>query len=520
MKQTNKALINLGVLVVVGLAIAFAAAWVGRDEERKSEGKEQSAKVFALEKSKLRELELKKGGKLVAHLKRDAQNVPWKLTVPVQGDADEAVLGLLADKIESLKQKGEVEGVEPKGVGLGDEAKAALSVTTVDDAGKSQTVLFGDLNPFDQSLYVKRTGEKGLRLIAAADKAPFDKELFDLRDKRVAHLDEAAEVQKIAVQPAPAKKAAKGAPAEPEALAFTIAHEGPNWKLLAPVEAPADGGTGERVIAAVRQLKAMRIASDGARGAGLALYGLEAPLFTVTLTVLPPGSKETLLRQVFIGQPTLERSGSVVVKTYARREDSALVFEVDPQIVKDLTKTLFDLQDKAMLRFDREAVRKVDFKGGGKEAFTVTRKKEAKADGGLAEEKFEVIAPTQAPARLWKVSGNLYSLSGLKAAAFGGAVPKDAKGKAKVGLDDPRTVTLLGEGDAVLARILVGAATGEGTKRRWVSVEGSPLLYEVDDSALSDLPARLDDVLEPPPAPPPPPAPADAGAPAAPPSGK
>ena len=63
-----------------------------------------------------------------------------------------------------------------------------------------------------------------------------------------------------------------------------------------------------------------------------------------------------------------------------------------------------------------------------------------------------------------------------------------------------RTITLLGDGDKVLATVRIGAETKDG-KRRYASSETQPRIAEVEKSTADDLPKSLDDVLEPPAAP-------------------
>ena len=514
MKQTTKTLASSGVFLLVAVALAFAAAWVGRDEEKKTEQKEKTSKLFELDKAKVREVRLSKAGALVAAFKREAAASPWKITEPVQTEADDAAVTAIVDKLADLKQKSELEGMDPKTVGLADEAKARLLISVTEEGGKPQTLAVGEDNPFDQSIYVKKPGDAVIRVVAGTEKAPFEKELFDLRDKRVAHLDEAAEIRKVEVVPevVPAAKPAKGAkaPAAPAgAQVYTLEREGASWKLLVPAAGPADGATVDKVVAAVKGLRAIRVAEEKADEAALKSYGLATPKFVVTLTAAPPGSKETFQRKIVIGQPPRgsDKSGAVTAKTFAKRDDSPAIFEVDAAVLKELGKELFDLQDKTVAKFDREAVRRIDYAfGDGRPAISVARKKDAPPDGGTADEQFEVLAPGKGPAKKWKLSGGLFSLGGMKAAAFGEAPPKDQKGLAKFGLDKPsRTVTLYGDKDAVLARFLFGAETGPADKlRRFLLLEGGARIVEVDKPLYDELPQKLDDVLE---APPPPPAP-------------
>jgi len=78
----------------------------------------------------------------------------------------------------------------------------------------------------------------------------------------------------------------------------------------------------------------------------------------------------------------------------------------------------------------------------------------------------------------------------LRAAAF--APKPDAKA-----FDQARTVTLLGDGDKVLAKVRIGALTKDGN-RRYASSDGQPRIAEVDKGTVEDLPKSLDELLEPP----------------------
>jgi hypothetical protein len=255
--------------------------------------------------------------------------------------------------------------------------------------------------------------------------------------------------------------------------------DGANWKLGA---GPADSAAADRVVSAVKQLRATAIAAEKADK--LATYGLDKPKATVKLSI--GAGKDTYTRTVLVGQA---KGGAVTQKTYAKRDDSPVVYEVDAQILKDLEKDLFELQDKALVHADREAIRKFIFEGAeGK--IEVARSKPALPDGGSADEQYAVVQPSQGPAKKWKMSSASYSITSLKAAAFDGPVPKDL---AKAGLDKPKTVTLLGDGDKVLARVRVGA---EKDGKRYVLVDGIDKLARVEKGTVDDWPWTLADVLE------------------------
>jgi len=470
MKQTTKSLVTtLGVLAAAA-AIGGAALWVTRDTEKKAEQKEKSAKPFeGLDKAKVRQVKLVRDGKLVAVVTRADATAPWKLAQPVAAEADPSAVDALVNGVADFKQKSELGEADAKQYGL---EQPVISVSVKTEDGKDQGLEIGETNPFDSSVYVRKAGEKTVRIAEGWAKSPFEKQLVDLRDKRVLHLDDAAEVRRVEV--------AGTAPA------YTLETDGAAWKLAAPQKETADTATADRVATALKSLRATSIAAESADGAALKQYGLSPAKISVQVTVA--AGKDSFRRTLLLGQPAPQK-GSVSVKTYAKRDDAPTVFEVDQQILKDLEKSLFDLQDKALAQANREDVRKMVLEQPGRPKIVVERKKEQPKDGGFADETFTVLEPKQGLAKKWKASSALYSITGLRAAAF--AAKPDAKA-----FDQGRTVTLLGDGDKVLAKVRIGALTKDGN-RRYVSSEGHSRVAEVEKATVDDLPKSLDDLLEP-----------------------
>jgi uncharacterized protein DUF4340 len=475
MKQTTKSLVTTLVVLAVAAGIGGAALWVTRDTEKKAEQKEKSARLFeGLDKAKVRQLKLVRDGKLVAVATRADGAASWKIAEPITGDADASAVDAVVSGVADFKQKSELGEADPKQYGL-DHPGTVVSAKTED--GKEHSLEVGETNPFDSSIYVRKSGEKTVRIADGYAKAPFEKQLLDLRDRGVLHVSAEAEVRRIEV--------AGTAPG------YTLEKDGASWKMLAPGTEPADSTTADRLASTLKSLRATGFAAENADGAALKQYGLSSAKITVRLTVASAGGKDTYRRTLLLAQPGPQK-GSVAVKTYAKRDDAGTVFEVDPQILKDLQKDVFELQDKALVHANREDVRKIVLEQPGSARIVVERKKEQPKDGGFADESFTVLEPKQGPAKKWKLSSALYSITGLRAAAFG------AKPDSKA-FDQARTITLLGDGDKVLAKVRVGALTKDG-KRRYTSSDGQPRPAEVEKATVDDLPKSLDDVLEPPPA--------------------
>src|SRR3954468_19131464 len=185
MKQTHKSLLTTLAFVVVAGAIAGAAFWVKTDVSKEETRKEKAAKVFdGLDKSKVRELRVSKEGKLFAAASRPDDKTSWKLTEPVQADADGTVIDAMVSAIGDLKQKTEIGDGDAKQYGF-DPPRIAATVKL--DDGKEQSLEVGETNPFDNTIYVRKGGEKTIRVADGWAKSSFEKTLVDLRDKRVAH---------------------------------------------------------------------------------------------------------------------------------------------------------------------------------------------------------------------------------------------------------------------------------------------------------------------------------------------
>jgi len=463
MKQTTKTLLGLGILLAVAGGIAGAALWAGKDEQKKTEAKEKSEKLFDFDKAHAKELRLSKDGQLVVRVERSEKG--WRLVEPVQADGDDAAIDSLLGVLTALKQKKDLAGEKDlKAYGLD---KPRLEVAVKFDSGNEQGLQVGIDNSFDNTMYVKKLGDDTVRVVDGYQKTNFEKSAFDLRDKKVAHLDDKAEIKRIDVT---------------GARTYTLTKDGSAWKVNGQ---PADGPSADRIVNSMKGLRATAVAAE--KAGSLKELALDKPKFTVKMSVA--AGNDTYTRTVFVGQG---KSGAVTQKTYARREDSPAVYEVDKTIVTDLDKDLFEFQNKELVKVDREAIRKVVFESPAGGKVEITRVKNPPPDGGFADEVFTVVAPQQGPAKKWKISSALYAVAALRATAFEGPVP-GAKDLAKYGLDKPRTVTLLGEGDKVLARVRTGA---EKDGKRYALSDGFEKLVRVEKSVVDDWPWTVNDALD------------------------
>ena len=152
----------------------------------------------------------------------------------MEAEADDTAVDSLLSSLSGLKQKKDLpDEKDLKSFGL-DQPKLEVAVKL--DDGKEQGVQIGTDNSFDNTLYAKKLGDSTVRVVDAYQKTALEKTAFDLRDKKVAHLDDAAELKRIDV-------AGVKSP-------YVLEKDGNTWKVNG---AAADAGAADRVASALFQ---------------------------------------------------------------------------------------------------------------------------------------------------------------------------------------------------------------------------------------------------------------------------
>jgi hypothetical protein len=489
-KQTKSLVSMLALLGLGGAGAAVAYFGVYRADEAEQAKKEADSQAFTFEKGDVKKLSVTAKGQ-TTELEKDGEG--WKITAPVQARADRNAVDPIVDKMSDLKAKSTIADDHKTAAEFGLDKPSFVAKLTLAD-GRTLELQVGLENSFDQSLYFAKAGDEHVYLGDSGLKYPLDKGLFDLRDKALVTHDD---------------KDVETFGAETSGAAWAVERAGEGWHLTAPAADAADKAVVEGVLAKVKGARAKAFLAENAPtgAAELKPYGLDRPAATATFGLGKDRAKKTLQ----IGE--VEQNGAK--KAYARLLEGGPLMEIDDALVKDLAKTLAELQDKTVAGFDREQVRSLEIAPAEGAKLVVTRTKEKDAQGGETE-KFAVDGATE-KLKTWKLSSALYTLSSLKGTAI---VEENAKDLARFGLDRPTaTYTVTGEGGAPLAKLLLGATNGT---KVYAAKAGATRVYEVEKTTVGDLPLKKEDVLD---LPPPAPAPAPSAAategtpPTAPPSG-
>jgi hypothetical protein len=492
--QLQKNLIALGVLVTAAAGLGLYAYFgVMKTEERETQRKDVSEKLFAAHAPGEK---LPDGGappaavftSIVVRAKGDSTTLEkkggdWWITAPVSARADRSAVEQLISHIETTKVKATVEenpsDADLAKYGLDKPRFTVTAYAYVPDANgegandpsrRREVDLYGGIeNTFDGSIYLRRGTDKAVYTMDGSAKYSLERNTFDLREKEV-----------LAVEEAKLKQIDFKAKSNRYLLERD---ENKSWQLKSPKPMAADNATVATMISNFRNDRAVAFLTDSPEERKRT--GVGSPTSDVAFTAASGEKTRIRLAKTKIGDEE---------HAFALREgsDQAVLAEVPIAAVSALDKTPADLRDKSVLTFNREQVARVIFSPGSGPEIVVEK---VTVDGGPSED-WRIAAPTSGPAKKWKLSSLLWSLSSLKATSVADEQPKDF---AKYGISpSSEGVTLADQSGKVLAKLQLGNAV-KG-KPNSVYARGSRnAVLEVDSTKLAELPSKIDDVLEAPP---------------------
>jgi hypothetical protein len=234
----------------------------------------------------------------------------WKVTEPVQADADQADLDELVNALAGLRAD-ELAAEKPddlKPFGL-DSPEARWKVFEGDKEVLS--LLVGAKEKDGPRVYAKL--EKG-ETVALLDAALTGRVLGEYRRRAVWSDLDASQIDSIVISSGTSN--------------FVLRKDGDTWKDPAKPDDPIDAAKVEETLAALAGLKAERFAADA--GANLALYGLEKPSRVIVVTQKGGGSKTLQL-----GGPEGTSGGK---RVYGKLPDQDAVFVLSESDTARLTR--------------------------------------------------------------------------------------------------------------------------------------------------------------------------------------
>ena len=386
----------------------------------------------------------------------------WRLSKPLQTAADDITVKNLLRAVADAEVKKTIDeppqdlapfGLAPPEVVV----KIATKDTTLPDlkVGKTTSVSF--------STYVQRGDQGKIYLTPSAFRSGMDKQVKDLRDKKIVDFKE-DDITRVALR-------------GPDGDVIVAKADG-NWMIEQPTSLRADGNAVRTLLSTVRNMRATEFASDAPSDADLVNYGLQDPQRQLVLTAA--NGAET---RVLVGKETDQG-------LYLKAGDRPTAFIVGKWASRDLSKGVNDLRDKTVLSFDPGAATAVDVTRSDGGHFTLQSKdgKWSIADSDQAVDDGAVMAYV----------GTLSHLSGAQ-------VLGDATDLETYGLANPTlNIAVKGKDGVLIGAVRAGSRSGNtppGTQYT-IKREDNPTIFEIRDFQFKQLDKKPAEFI---PAPPPPP---------------
>ena len=390
---------TIGLVVVLGglFAYIYFVTW------KRPEGGDSAAagtkleKVFpGLQSDKIDEIHVHPESGDSTVLKKDKDG--WKITEPVQAAAQESEASGIANALAQLEVARVIDD-NPSGLveyGLG---APRVEIQFKGEGDKDFKKLFiGQKTPTGANLFAKKNDEKRVFTVASFQDQTFNKSTFDLRDKTVVKFDR-DKVDHVDIST--------------DNKALELAKAGGDWKLLKPLQAPADLAAAEGLIGKIQSAQMKSIVADDVAPGDLKKYGLDKPSASVSVGL--GSAKASLL----LGSKSSD--GSV----YAKDAAKPMVMTVDPSLADDLKKGADEYRKRDLFAFRAYDTTRLEFTRGG-QTVAFDKIKAAKPED---EDKWR-RAGAKADADKDKMSVLLAKLESLRAMSF-------VDSTAKTGLDMP-----------------------------------------------------------------------------------
>jgi hypothetical protein len=251
----------------------------------------------------------------------------WRLTSPLNTDADQREVQNLIRALITGTVTRVVEdhptNLTPFGL------DNPVTTITVAAGAARETFSIGDSGPLTSTLYVFRESDRKVLLTNLAPKDFVNKTLMTFRRKDLLHLSQ-GDVDRIRLTYATTEIVLYQGQEKPKS----------KWKLRYPIEAEADQTEVRALLFRLEDLKALGIVDPGPERDALAKT-LTVPKVKVAIH-MADGDQTVKLYQP---DPA---SGEAI----AEASPDGPLYRINPTAIRDLTKELYNLQDKRLLGID------------------------------------------------------------------------------------------------------------------------------------------------------------------------
>jgi len=290
--------------------------------------------ILKLDENSITKLELKRKDAPPIQLTNTGSD--WKITEPKPFAADQSTVSSLLSTVASLESERLVDekSSDLRRYGL-QQPSLELDITEKD--GKMQRLLLGDDTPAGSAVYAALAGDPRVFTVASYQKTTIDKNLNDLRDKRL-----------LTVSPGKVSRmeiAGKKSDME-------FGHNRDEWQILKPKPMRADSTVVSELVSKLTDARIDLNASDKAAEESFSAFASGMPVAIVKLT------DESSTQQLQI-----RKSKDLY---YAKSSVVEGVYKVDSALAEAVSKKVDDFRNKKLFDFGYSDPNKLEIHSGSK----------------------------------------------------------------------------------------------------------------------------------------------------------
>lgn len=432
-------------LAVVLLALLGGAVWYTRENPPPDENETPS--LVELEEETVRKVTIAREGRDDVTVVRGEDDA-WDFGPGIDAPADDSSIGFMITSLASLNAD-RVVSENVRDWSPYELEAPALKVAYELEEGAGGEVWFGKETPTGSGVFARLKDDPRLFTVYSYNKSSFEKDVFDLREKKLLQIDE-DKISRVTVR-------AGGREIE-------FGKSGGDWQILKPQPLRADNFTVGDLVRAARTAEMTAVLSEEESSS----YSFQRPLAVVEI-VDDSGTHEL----------TAAGDGDT---WYAKSSDQKGVYEVSSTLAESFDKPVSDFRNKKIFDFGFADPAAIEVRAGSNRA-VIARE----------DDKWLLRSDGDRELEGEKVQTLLDGLRNLAAVEF----PSDnAADQARYGLDKPAIeaqVTLSGD-DAEPEKAIVSPLEKE---RVYAARVGEPSTYEVEKAPAEDILRAVEDILKP-----------------------
>ena len=440
------------------LAVLVALVWY--TEENPPETGEQKPEIISVEEDDIVRVTISRPRKDTITLQR-GEDGEWHFGEPYTFPVGESPVNTMISNLASMNADrlvdeqvrnwapygldgaGELEvSAVVKQEQPGDDKEGEKEAEEEEAAQKTYRVIFGNDTPTGGGVYARLEGESRLFTVFSYVKGGFEKEIFDLRDKKLLQVEE-DKISRVTVN------------VGRRSIEFGKSGDD-RWQILRPKPMRADNFTVGDLVRSVRTAGMVSVLEEG--GEPSRKYRFRRP-FAIAEIVDEAGAH------------TLTIAKSNDDSYYAKSSDLGGVYEVSSTMAEGLDKPLEDFRNKKLFDFGFKEIAALALRDGD------TRLRVEKKDN-----KWVLSSEGDRELDSEKVQTVIDSLRSLAATGF---PSDDAADQSKYGLDQPAIEAEVTVADGESSeKVLITEAAND---RVYAAREGQPTTYEVEKSAAEEI---------------------------------